>query len=243
MSLLLLPLATALSACIQAPSEPIMTPSASTTSASAPLPSNAGAASPAFALYDERVGTSSPWYWSAGFSLVTTSSSDGPGEEIDFNEGWGLQLAVGRRFYGATEDGMTFDLELEGLYTDQDSDDNAATRPVDDLNTAGVLLNGLAAFRVAEEAEVFVGAGLGLGWLDVGTRSDSLSSFDDEDGPFLAWQLRAGVRFDLSETTDLEVGYRFLNIDDAQVDDGLGNSSFELQTQQHSLGLSVRFGH
>jgi opacity protein-like surface antigen len=191
---------------------------------------------------DVRDGGESLFYLSVGASIVTTRPSDGPNEEIDFDEGWGLQAAFGRRVFGSPADTVMLDLEVEGLYTDQESDDDGANRPIDDLNTAGVLVNGLAAFQVAGETELFAGAGLGVAWLDVGTQSDSLSSFDDEDGPFLAWQLRTGIRFAVGETTAIEVGYRFLNIDDAEVDDGIGDSDFELETQQHSLGVNVRFG-
>lgn len=208
---------------------------------SVPLPTSPSSLPPRFAVDDERLGSESPWYWSIGASVVTTRSADGPSEEIDFDEGWGLQLALGRRYFGATDDAMMLDVELEGLYTDQESDGSAALNPIGDLNTAALLLNGLVALQIAEETEVFVGGGVGLGWLDVGTQSDSLSSFSDEDGPFLAWQLRAGVRFGFGESTELELGYRLLNIDDAEIDDGIGDSDFTLETQQHSLGVTVRF--
>jgi opacity protein-like surface antigen len=209
---------------------------------SVPLPSSPSSLPARFAVDDERLGVESPWYWSVGASFVTTRSAEGPGEEIDFDEGWGLQLALGHRYFGATDDGMMLDVELEGLYSDQESKSSGAPRPIDDLNTAAVMLNGLVALHIADETEFFLGAGIGLGWLDIGTRSDSLSSFDDEDGPFFAWQVKAGVRFALGSATDLEVGYRFLDIDDAEIDDGIGDLDFELATQQHSVGVTVRFG-
>ncbi len=173
---------------------------------------------------------------------MTTQAADGPSEEIDFDEGWGLQLALGRRYLGATDDGMMLDLEFEGLYTDQESAGSSVMNPIGDLNTAAFLLNGLVALQIAEETEVFIGGGLGLGWLDIGTEGDSLSSFTEEDGPYFAWQLRAGVRFGLGASTELELGYRFLNIDEAEIDESIGELDFALETKQHSLGASVRFG-
>lgn len=232
MTLLLIPVATLLHAFALSADDPSLN-GAAVTSPEPFLSSTWVPSSPA--VKDE-----SPWYWSLGASLVTTSSSDGPSEEIDFDEGWGLQAALGRRFYGDNDGGLLFDAEIEALYTDQEPDSEGG--PLNDLNTAAIILNGLAAVPLGERAEVFFGGGLGLGWLDVGTRRDGLDTFDDEDGPFFAWQLRAGIRFDVGTATQLEVGYRFLNIDDAEVDSGLGNSDFDLQTEQHSLGLSVRFG-
>lgn len=211
-------------------------------SANVSLPSSSTSLPSRFAVDDERLGIDSPWYWSVGASLVTTRSADGPSEEIDFDAGWGLQLALGRRCFGATDDGMMLDLELEGLYTDQESDGNAATNPIGDLGVAAMILNGLVALQIAEETELFIGGGLGLAWLDITTQNDSLSSFADEDGPFFAWQLRAGVRFGLGASTNVEVGYRLLSIDQVEIDDGVGDMDFALETQQHSLGLTVRFG-
>lgn len=235
MTLLIIPVATLLG--VYAHTHVVPAPGATLTSTTAPLSSSWVPSSyPAVQDVDD-----SPWYWSLGASLVTTTSSDGPADEdIDFDEGWGAQVAFGRRHYGELDNSLVFDLELEALYTDQEPDTDDG--PLNDLNTAAIMLNGLGAVALNEGAEIYFGGGLGLGWLDVGTRSDGLSSFDDEDGPFLAWQLRAGVRFDVSESTQLEVGYRFLNIDDAEIDDGVGDSDFDLATKQHSLGFGVRFG-
>jgi len=233
-TLLIVPIAALLSACTLT-TDPSMGGAA--VNSATPLTTSAWLPS---ATQDGTRDDTSPWYWSLGASFVTTRSSDGPSEEINFDDGWGLQVALGRRIHGDSEADLAFDFEVEGLYTDQEADSDGG--PLNDLNTAAIMLNGLGALPVGERAEFFFGGGLGLGWLDVGTRSDGLSSFDDEDGPFFAWQLRAGLRFDVAETTQLEVGYRFLNIDDAQVDDGIGDSDFDLKTEQHSLGVSVRFG-
>lgn len=231
MTLLLIPFATLLNACALTVDDPSLTGAVVTS----PAPSLSSAWMPGTPVVEDE----SPWYWSLGASLVTTSSSDGPSEDIDFDEGWGAQVAFGRRFYGENEGGILFDAEVEALYTDQEPESDG---PFNDLNTAALMLNGLGAVPLGERAEVFFGGGVGLGWLDVGSSGDGLSSFDDEDGPFFSWQLRAGLRFDVGTATQLEVGYRFLNIDDAEIDDGIGDSDFDLQTKQHSLGLSLRFG-
>lgn len=185
--------------------------------------------------------SSSDFYLRASGGFVTTSDSSGPGEEIDFDEGYLLSLGIGRRL-GASDGGVGFALELDGLWTDQDVSDSGGLQAVTDLSVAGVLLDGIVDYRISERLSIYAGAGLGVAWLDVGTSSDSLSDFQDEDGPFLAWQGRAGFAWHFSESIALHVGYRFLNIDDAEVDDGVGDSSFELETQQHVLEAGLIFG-
>jgi len=190
---------------------------------------------------EPRTDSSSGFYIRATGGFVTTSDSSGPGEEIDFDEGYLLSLGLGQRL-GASEGGVGFALELDGLWTDQDVSDSGGLQAVTDLSVAGVLLNGIVDYRVAERLSIYAGAGLGVAWLDVGTSSDSLSDFDDEDGPFLAWQARAGLAWHFNESMAFHVGYRFLNIDDAEIDDGVGDSSFELETQQHVLEAGLIFG-
>jgi opacity protein-like surface antigen len=78
--------------------------------------------------------------------------------------------------------------------------------------------------------------------MDVGTQSDSLHDFDSDDGPFLAWQAKAGFVWRTSSSMSVLLGYRFINVDDNQIDDDIGAASFELSTEQHVIELGLRFG-
>lgn len=180
-------------------------------------------------------------YIQLGAGLTTTSEADGPGEEIDFDEGYAIPVAIGYRFGANDGNAVAFDLEFEGLWTDQDADDSGTLQAVTDVSVLAGLVNGLAEYAVSERFALYGGAGLGLAGMDVGTSSDALNDFDEEDGPFLAWQLKAGVRLWSTESTAWSLGYRFLNIDDAEIDDDIGGASFDLETEQHVVELGVRF--
>lgn len=180
----------------------------------------------------------SPWYLRVNGGLVTTEESSQGSEEIDFDEGFLLALAVGQRVTSG-EHAVNFNMEIEGLFTDQDADDDGVLQAVNDVTVMAAFLNGMLTVDLAERFAFYGGAGIGPGWLDIGTES----GFDDEDGPFLAWQARAGFAWRFAESTALELGYRFVNIDDAEVDDGgVGNTSFDLETQQHGLEVGLCFG-
>ncbi len=179
-----------------------------------------------------------PWYMRVNLGLTTTEDVDEGSEEIDFDEGWLIALAVGQRVTSGDRP-LHFNLELEGLYTDQDADDDGLIMAVEDLNVGALFLNGLLDLHLAERFSIYGGLGIGPAWLDVGTSS----GFDDEDGPFLAWQARAGFTWHFAETTAFQIGYRFVNVDDAEIDDGgLGSAEFDLETQQHGLELGLCFG-
>lgn len=189
--------------------------------------------------YDERERADNYVRLSGG--LVTTRDSDGPDEDIEFDEGYLIGLALGHRF-GDDRDTLGFRLELEGLWNDQDAEDEGLLEAVSDVSVIGALLNGLLDFRLSESFGLYAGGGVGAAWMDIGTESDALNDFDDEDGPFLAWQARAGLEWWSSDRVAWNFGYRFMNIDDVEIDDDVGDESFDLETQQHTLELGVTFG-
>lgn len=185
-------------------------------------------------------GATSGTYLRLSGGFVTTTSSSGPGEEIDFDEGWEASIGLGRRL-GAYDTGLGFSVELDGIWTDSDTD-RGNNPPVTDVTVGGVLLDGIVDYRIADQFALYAGAGVGAAWLDVGTEDDGLSDFNDEDGPFLAWTAKAGIQWHLGARTALQLGYRFLNVDDNELDDGLSGTSFDLETQQHTLEIGLIFG-
>jgi len=207
----------------------------------APIPVSSSLTAPAWASAQEPNVTERRTYLRVAAGLNTTEDSDGPGTDVEFDDGYLVALALGRRM-GASESGIGFGLELEALWTDQDTEDDGPIDAVRDVTVAGAFLNGLVDFRIADSFTIFGSAGLGPAWLDVGTESDALNDFDDEDGPFLAWQLRAGVAWHLGESTAFHIAYRFLNVDDAEIDDDLGGADFDLETQQHGIEVGLTFG-
>lgn len=177
------------------------------------------------------------WYLRVNGGGVTTVDSDGPSEDVEFDEGWLGAVAIGKHLTG--NDAVDFGLELEGVYTFQDTKDDTA---LDNVKTLAAYLNGLFDFRLSDSFSIYAGAGIGAAWMDVGTTTNSLNDFNDENGAFLTWQAKAGVMWRLSSNTGLSLGYRFRNIDDNKVQDDLSNSSFDLQTEQHVIELGLTFG-
>lgn len=181
-------------------------------------------------------------YLQLGAGLATTSDSSGPGEEIDFDEGYAVPLAFGNRYAASDSDPFAFDLELEGYWSDQDTDEpNGPINAVRDVTVLGALLNGVLDVALGDSVSLYGGAGIGLSYLDVGTQSDAVNDFDDEDGPFLTWQVKAGLRWYANQSVSWNVGYRFVNIDDVEIDDDVGMAGFDLETEQHVLELGLRF--
>jgi opacity protein-like surface antigen len=181
-----------------------------------------------------RVG----WYGRVNAGLVTTKNSDGPGtEKVKFDEGFLLGAAFGKRVTSGPGP-LGVDVDLEAIWTQQDASTSGALQAVDEITVLAGMLNVTLDWSLMERLSVYLGAGVGPAWLDVGTSG----GFTDDDGPFLAWQARTGLEWRLSSRLAATAGYRFLNIDSANIDDNVGSSSFDLETQQHVLELGLRFG-
>jgi len=188
--------------------------------------------------YDDRRDEPGPWYLRVNAGGVTTTSSDGASEDVDFDEGWLAAVAIGRRLTDG-DGNFDFSLELEGVFTQADADDSTE---VDDVSTIAPYLNGVFDFRLSDRFAIYAGAGVGAAWLNVGTETDTLSDFDSEDGAFFTWQAKAGVKWHFSPNMALTAGYRFRNIDDAKITNDIDNSSFDLSTEQHVIELGLEFG-
>ncbi|MBK8180551.1 MAG: porin family protein [Planctomycetes bacterium] len=177
------------------------------------------------------------WYGRVNAGLVTTDDSRGPGnEDVEFDEGFLLSAALGKRVSSGTGP-VAVDVDVEALWTQQDASTSGVLQAVDEITVLAGMLNVTLDLRVAEPVSVYVGAGAGAAWMDVGTSG----GFHDDDGPFLAWQARGGVEWRFAPRMAARVGYRFLNIDNNNIDDGIGNSSFDLETKQHVLELGLTF--
>lgn len=215
--------------------------------ASMPMPEGSAVVPPSFvSLSDSAPALASAvpdrsrgaWYARVSGGLVTTKDTNGPGnEKVKFDEGFLLGAALGQRVTSG-QGPINVDVDVEGLWTQQDASTTGALQAVNDITVLAALLNATLNVAVAERASLYLGGGVGAAWMSVGTGS----GFKDDDGPFLAWQARTGLEWRFAQSMALNLGYRFLNIDKNNIDNGIGNSSFDLETQQHVLEIGLRFG-
>ena len=130
------------------------------------------------------------------------------------NENWRIEGELGYR--------DSDELELDGLVI-SDVDASATTLMANVLYDFG---DRDASFRP------FVGAGVGGAKID----------FDDVDDTAFGWQLLAGAAWRMNERTSLDLTYRYLNVADLELGDGLDTLSGDFEDHSVSLGLRYSFG-
>ena len=102
-----------------------------------------------------------------------------------------------------------------------------------------VMSNAWLDFPVAERMDVYAGGGLGAGGYNLSV-DDGVVSGADRVTDF-AWQVGGGVNYRLRERLVLDVGYRYLDLGEADIElDGGASGNYTLDVTAHELLLQFR---
>ena len=192
------------------------------------------------------VPTDSDWtYTDEGVTL---------GTDIEWDAGFGLLLAYG---FG-TEDGLRGELEvgyrkadLDGLKGISASSGGVEVSIEDfevgvdgDITTLSLMGNGIFTFGEGQ-LKPYIGAGLGLARHD-GTVDGQTVTIEEGEIPIeetsgddvvFAYQLMGGVGYEMSETTELRLGYRYFATGDADFD----GEKMSYASHNFEAGILIRF--
>lgn len=192
------------------------------------------------------VPTDSDWSYTEGGETLST--------EVKWDAGFGLLFAYG---FG-TEDGLRGELEVGYRKADIDelkgisATEGGVTVSVEDfelgldgdMTTLSLMGNGIVSFG-AGQLRPYVGAGLGLarhdGTLDAQTVTIAGNEFAVEessgDDIVFAYQVMGGVGFEMSESTEVRVGYRYFATGDADID----GDEVSYASHNFEAGVLIRF--
>ena len=168
--------------------------------------------------------------------------------DSDLDLGWQASAAIGFEEFPLPN----WRTELEALYLnnetddsadnfddifdagdDEDDDDSASA----DLTVTGGFANLIYDFEFDTPYSLYLGAGVGYGQIEV-----EYDGATGDDEVFL-WQIRAGLGYELSENTVLDLGYRFIDAESAAFeDDGIDlDVSGEVDVAVHALTAGLRY--
>lgn len=138
---------------------------------------------------------------------------------------------------GGVSAGGGFAVEGEIVYLNSDIDtedaDVALGYPLNaSLTSYAVMINGVYTFK-AGSFSPYVGAG--AGW---GTSEYEFDGVSDDDGG-IAWQIKAGVTFPMSDTVTWDLGYRYVTLPSYEKNEGA--VSIDADGTAHVVTLGARF--
>lgn len=151
-------------------------------------------------------------YAIVGGSLVIPKDVSGHGDKLRFENGFGINVSGG---YGFEK----FVLDLEVGYRSAEVDElvvDGARRPLSDLSIDlkawSFMTNTYFALPVGGGLIAYVGAGLGLGLIEIeasGAVPDDLQLTGSKADTSFAYQFMAGAAYAITQGMELFAGYRF----------------------------------
>ncbi|MBC6407162.1 MAG: porin family protein [Rhodobacteraceae bacterium] len=134
---------------------------------------------------------------------------------VDFDTGAGVHWAAGR-------DHGNFRGEVEGSYSNADASNVAGSG-----DTVALMVNGWFDIDTGTAFTPFIGGGIGAARV----------SFENESDTGFAAQIGAGVAYQMNDSTAVEVGLRYLNVDSIN----FGGVSVNLDVSSILIGLRFSF--
>lgn len=166
-----------------------------------------------------QIEETSFWYLRADAGYVF---NEAPGVGSTLGDSGLVGIGVGARF----SDWLRLDLTAD-YRTQADYDGYGVSG---DASTATILANAYVDLGRWQKLTPYVGAGIGTAYVDVDAPGVG-------SGWGLAWGLMGGVALDLAPNWQLDLGYRYLKIEDVSL--GAGLPAFDQAA--HEVRLGVRF--
>jgi opacity protein-like surface antigen len=188
----------------------------------------------------------------ASFTSGTGTTFVSTAAEIDLDNGFMAGLAVGAQF----SPWLRGEVEVSGHWHDAEgaaslyyySSASVFTTVTADLsgeaNALFLLANLWVDLPVGEVIRPYIGGGVGLGRLDVDFSTTAGSVGVDDSDWALAYQLGAGIDFNLSANISIDAGYQYKVIHDAELEAAGTTGAFDIHTdyKSHNILLGLRFG-
>lgn len=109
-----------------------------------------------------------------------------------------------------------------------------------DLDTIFVMANVYYDFGAGGRFKPYVGAGAGVGFVDV-DYSPSATAIIQDDATAFAYQAMAGVAYEVGPATELFAGYRYRATTDVEVEATLFSADFDVENSASIIEAGLRF--
>jgi opacity protein-like surface antigen len=200
----------------------------------------------------------SSWYvslagganWMTDESFFASNGTDTLTFTPDSDAGWLISGAVGFSLEGVVK-GLRAEAEVayrqhqvDGVWASTDGGESDGGALDYDHSTLSVMANVWYDFAVADVSP-YVGGGIGWADSDLDGRyvGGNVPAISVSDSGF-AWQLGAGINFDIAPSMKLGVGYRYLEGPDVRIGapNVLNSVGGDVESQNHAAVVSLTFG-
>lgn len=165
-----------------------------------------------------------------GYDIRTNVTTDAPINNPDdsYADGWLVGGTIGTTFFDS--DDFAARIEAEYIYTSIGEVYKTA-----DVANHTALLNLVGDIKTGLSVTPYITAGIGYSWTFLSTNGT------DTDDSNLAWQVGAGLTYEITDSFNVDLGYRYLNNTTFTTPESDGSIEFEVESHQVYLGLRYAF--
>ena len=109
-----------------------------------------------------------------------------------------------------------------------------------ELTTLSVFANAYYDFNTGGQIQPYVGAGIGFMDVDVEYAPSGVGIIDDGE-TVLAWQVKAGASFQVSDQWDIFGEYTYRQSDDIETENSLFPGTLDIENQQNVFAIGARY--
>ena len=150
----------------------------------------------------------------------------------------GVNIAVGADLQGIrAEDGIRAEIEYayRALKSKTSVEEDIVGKEKFGMQT--YMLNAYYDFSTKTFVKPYVGFGLGLA--DIKIKYQDAEDLASISKTKFAWNLNAGLGFEVTENVTFDIGYRYLRVEDVKKDFDIG--SMKIKTRANEFSVGVRF--
>jgi opacity protein-like surface antigen len=187
--------------------------------------------------WNRSTGTQGTGYYlglSGGLNILGSSSLDSTVSlDIDYDSGFGVGGIFGYDF-GA--------VRLDSEITYRDNGISLIGLPAEGSTSAlSYMINGYYDVPTSMLLKPYLGGGIGYATVSINDANiPGVTSVADDSASVFAYQLSAGLGFEINHTTTLSLGYRYFGTEDPKMADTSGEA-FTTEYQSHEFIIGVRF--
>jgi len=182
------------------------------------------------------------WFATFGAGLVGAADTEGPSDSsLSYDPGYSVNLGLGKYLIQTTgfRGGVHGEILLNSFeFTNVSVAD--ASLGSDRVENLTFMLSAVGDFYLAPQFSVYLGGGVGY---TARISIDGLEAGNTEllDDSAISAQFRTGFKYALGGGYDVDLGYRYFQMDTVEVDD-LGGTVFGLDFKQHIIEIVLHWG-
>lgn len=181
------------------------------------------------------VGTTqaADYYTSAAYGINDQFDLDGDLYDLDADTGNYGSISFGKYFREVR-------VELEYSYTDADIDSNNVSNDKGEVETKALFINGFHDIDTNSKLRPYFGAGIGWMNVDVEYKRSGIEHIDDDDNIF-AFQVIAGLGYEVSDRIDIFAQVRYRNGEDSEVKSSLLTTKIDIEIESYIYDIGIKY--